>query len=378
MPGPASIALLDALILAAAQGRVARLPPADARVALPKSSRAAPRAPRHAAARMAAAPKPAMPSPSPGPIELDVPMFDIGANLLDGMFDGVYNGKQVHEPDLPSVLARAAAVGVRDLIVTAGSLAESRRALALVRALRGSSPVRLSCTVGVHPTRCNELEQPAADGTPPTSIAQLLEVAHDGMADGSCVAVGEIGLDFDRLRFCAREVQQRGFEVQLQLAETTGLPLFLHNRNTSGAFARTMREHMGKAKAGGVVHSFDGGEEELEQLLELGLSIGINGCSMRTDDNLRVAASVPLDRLLLETDAPWCQIRPTHAGHAHISTRFGEVKKETWSAESCVKARNEPCHCRQVLEVLAAARKQSPRELGATAYANARRLFYRG
>jgi TatD DNase family protein len=64
-----------------------------------------------------------------------------------------------------------------------------------------------------------------------------------------------------------------------------------------------------------VVHSFDGSPAELRSLLELpSLSVGINGCSLRTEANLQVAASVPLGRLLLETDAPWCDIRQTHAG----------------------------------------------------------------
>ena len=65
----------------------------------------------------------------------------------------------------------------------------------------------------------------------------------------------------------------------------------------------------------GVVHSFDGTAAELERVLQFPqLSIGINGCSLRTQDNLEVIAMVPLDRLLLETDSPWCEIRPSHAG----------------------------------------------------------------
>lgn len=362
-------ALLDALILAAAQGRVR----VDARVVTSAHVRGASRrvaSPRAAAPMAAAAPPPAADT------RAVLPLFDIGANLLDAMFDGMYNGKRAHEPDLAAVLERAAAAGVRDLIVTAGSLADSRRALALVRALRGKSPVRLSCTVGVHPTRCNEFESAHDDGNGPTTVRQLLEVARDGLADGSVVAIGEIGLDFDRLQFCAREVQERHFSAQLQLAADTGLPLFLHNRNTSGAFASMVRAHRALIRAGGVVHSFDGGMDELHELLELGFSIGINGCSLRTDDNLRVATSVPLDRLMLETDAPWCQVRPTHAGAKHVLTKFSEMKKESWSAACCVKSRNEPCHCVQVLEVVAAVRGQPAAEVAAATHANACRLFY--
>ena len=340
-----ALALLDAMIVSASH-----------------ASRLAPSAAPRVAASSAAHP---------------IPLFDM-ANLLDSMYEGTYNGKRAHEPDLARVLQRAADAGVRDILVTAGSLAESRRALALVRALRGASPVRLACTVGVHPTRCDEFDRAGADGSPPTTLDALLAVARDGMADGSVVAIGEIGLDFDRLHFCGEEAQRRGFGAQLRLARATGLPLFLHNRNTAGAFAALMRAHVAAAPgaAAGVVHSFDGDAAELAELVGLGLHIGINGCSMRTDDNLRVAAAVPLDRLLIETDAPWCQVRPTHAGHAHVATRFAEVKKEAWRADSCVQARNEPCHVVQVLEVLAAARAEPIAELGAAVYANARRLFY--
>lgn len=376
-----SLGMLEALILAAVQGRVSpRAAGSDARRGAACALRVAGAPPRGAGARgaasMAVPGSQSAPAGPPPEAPALLPLFDIGANLLDPMFEGVYNGKRAHAPDLAAVLERAAAAGVRDLVVTAGSLADSRRALTLVRSLRGSSPVRLSCTVGVHPTRCGEFEHAGPDGCGPTTVSQLLELARDGMADGSVVAIGEIGLDFDRLNFCGREVQQRHFEAQLQLAADTGLPLFLHNRNTSGAFASTVRARAALVRAGGVVHSFDGGAEELAELLELGFHIGINGCSLRSEGNLRVAASVPLERLLLETDAPWCQIRPSHAGASHVATRFAEVKKEGWSAASCVKARNEPCHARQVLEVVAAIREQPAADVAAAASENARRLFY--
>lgn len=78
---------------------------------------------------------------------------DIGANLLDSMYQGEYGGKEVHAPDLPAVLERAWASGVEKIIITAGTLAESRQALELAR-----TDERLFCTVGVHPTRCGEFQ----------------------------------------------------------------------------------------------------------------------------------------------------------------------------------------------------------------------------
>ena len=67
-----------------------------------------------------------------------------------------------------------------------------------------------------------------------------------------------------------------------------------------------------------MVHSFDGEASELEALLGLGLDIGLNGCSLRSAANLATAVRVPPSRLHLETDAPWCSIKRTHAGHAHV------------------------------------------------------------
>jgi TatD DNase family protein len=76
---------------------------------------------------------------------------DVAANLLDSMYQGEYNGKQYHEADLDAVLKRAWAAGVEKIIITAGTLSESRQALKLAR-----TDERLFCTVGVHPTRCGE------------------------------------------------------------------------------------------------------------------------------------------------------------------------------------------------------------------------------
>lgn len=94
---------------------------------------------------------------------------DIGANLLDGMYQGEYHGTAHHEPDLDAVLERAWAAGVEKIIITAGTLAESRRALDLAR-----TDERLFCTVGVHPTRSNEFED-SPDGAE-GHLRQLQEV----------------------------------------------------------------------------------------------------------------------------------------------------------------------------------------------------------
>ncbi|OQR99281.1 deoxyribonuclease TATDN1-like protein [Achlya hypogyna] len=307
-------------------------------------------------------------------------LIDIGANLTDPMFVGNYRGKQKHESDLTQVLERAFNHHVEKIIVTGGSLSESKEALRLAR-----SHDNLHCTVGVHPTRCSEfLVDP--DGY----MAALEEVCRDGMKDKKVVAIGEFGLDYDRLEFCPKDVQRLYFERQFALARATQLPLFLHNRNTGGDFCSTklfpelaipidcvemISKHRGDFKDG-VVHSFTGSKEEAQQLLDLGLYIGINGCSLKTAENLEVVKMIPANQLMLETDAPWCDIRPTHAGYCHVRTTFPTKKVEKFALGECVKGRNEPCTMLQVLEVVAGVRGDDPLELAAIVFANTTKVFF--
>ncbi|RHY34464.1 hypothetical protein DYB32_000939 [Aphanomyces invadans] len=114
------------------------------------------------------------------------------------------------------------------------------------------------------------------------------------------VAVGEFGLDYDRLEFCNRATQQEYFARQFDLAQVSNLPLFLHNRNTGTDFYDAVSRHRDCFRDG-VVHSFTGSADEAKKLLDLGLYIGINGCSLKTQENLDVVKSIPIDRIMLET-----------------------------------------------------------------------------
>eukprot|EP00752_Nemacystus_decipiens_P005363 g4864.t1 len=296
--------------------------------------------------------------------------IDIGANLLDDVFQGRYHGgSQKHEPDLDAVLERATAAGVEKMIVTAGTLEESREALKLAKA-----HPNLYSTVGVHPTRCSEFFG-GGGGDSEAHVAALAAVLEEGKELGKVVAVGECGLDYDRLHFCGKEEQARGFELQFELAERSGLPVFFHSRACREDFADLVRRNRGRV-SGGVVHSFTGTAEEAEELVSMGLYIGINGCSLKTEENLEVLRSIPAEKLMLETDAPWCEIRPSHAGSKMVQTAIPSRKKEKFEAGFCVKGRQEPCHIVQVLEVAAAARDEDPSLLAAVALENTKRLFF--
>eukprot|EP00871_Galdieria_phlegrea_P004762 jgi/Galph1/5287/GphlegSOOS_G3950.1 len=292
--------------------------------------------------------------------------IDIAANLTDDMFKGIYHLVRQHQPDIPMVLERAREAGVFRILVTAGSVDMAKEALTLAR----QSP-HLFSTVGIHPTRCNIFGEYTDSHW--QYIAQLKEIAEH--SDGKVVAVGECGLDYDRLSFCDKKSQITGFKQQFLLAEQLKLPMLFHNRNTQGDFVRIVQQRRSQFKDG-VVHSFTGDSEELKQLIDLGLYIGVNGCSLKTEDNVKVAKMIPLERLLLETDCPYCEIRKSHVGHSWIKSYWKSAHYKKYESGVCVKGRTEPCHIRQVAEILANLHEISVEDIARQAFMNTMKVFF--
>jgi TatD DNase family protein len=208
------------------------------------------------------------------------------------------------------------------------------------------------------------------------------------------VAFGEIGLDYDRLQLCPKDVQLEYFAKQLDIAVEVDLPLFLHSRAAHEDFVRLIREKImaGGLRKRGVVHSFTGTMQEMEELVKLGFNIGINGCSMKTTENCEVVAAVPMDRLQIETDGPWCEIRPSHASYAYLKNYKGpedqegggtngegkgwkSVKKEKWVEGAVVKGRNEPCMIGRVAWAVAGIKGVKVEEVAGAAWKNTVRMF---
>jgi TatD DNase family protein len=237
------------------------------------------------------------------------------------------------------------------------------------------------------------------------------------------VAMGEFGLDYDRLNFCSKAAQLHSFEAQLKVAAflQPQLPLFLHSRAAHRDFVDLLKgafgEKLERLEKGGVVHSFTGTIEEMKELMDLGLHIGVNGCSLKTEENLTMVKEVTLDRIMLETDGPWCEVRPSHAGYQYliekkpepeqpvpngepqpptgaaqqqtkrpkkqknqkkepdVPNRFKIVKKEQWQEGAMIKGRNEPCTIERVAKIVAAVKGVSIEELCEASWRNTVNVF---
>ena len=261
---------------------------------------------------------------------MTIDLIDIGANLTHDSF----------ADDRDEVIKRASDAGVKRIILTGSSEQGSRDAAALAESMPGT----MYATAGVHPHHASEYSDSVHD--------TLSELA----SRDSVVAVGECGLDYFR-NFSPPEDQRDAFRRQLEIAAETGLPLFLHQRDAHADFIEILAPAIGNLSRA-VAHCFTGGAEELSACLDLGLYIGITGwvCDERRGQDLKgVVGQIPLDRLMIETDAPY------------LLPRTLDPKLKT--------RRNEPMYLREVLRVVADAMEMSEDSVAHATTENAEQFF---
>ena len=257
-------------------------------------------------------------------------LIDIGANLTHKSFDR----------DRAEVLREARAAGVRRMILTGTSVTESVRALELAKAYPG----QLFSTAGVHPHNAKGFDAYSGD-----ALTGLL-------AQEQVVAGGECGLDFYR-DFSPRDAQRHAFREQLEIAADTQLPVFLHQRDAHDEFVELLRPVRNRL-CGGVAHCFTGTAKMARDYLDLDLYIGVTGwlCDERRGGDLRDAVRhLPLDRVMIETDAPYLLPRDL--------------------PEKPRGRRNEPRFLPHILVRLAEAMNRSVDEVAEATRRNAEQLF---
>jgi TatD DNase family protein len=215
-----------------------------------------------------------------------------------------------------AVLARARAAGV-EVIQTIGTrLSTFGQVVAIADAHDG-----VYCSVGVHPHR--------AAKEPLDGPAQLLEWAEHPKVIG----IGESGLDY-YYDHSPRDVQAAVFRLHIQAARESGLPLIVHTRDADRDTADLLRAAMAEAPFTGVIHCYSSSPELGFAAVEMGLYLGLGGIlTFKKSDQLRATVrELPLERLLLETDAPYLAPEPFRGRRnepayvAHVATALAEIK----------------------------------------------------
>jgi len=235
------------------------------------------------------------------------------------------------DEDRKDVIDRARAAGLVAVINVGTDLASTRAAVSLAETEKF-----VYATVGVHPHHAEELTDAV--------LGELRQLSQHPKV----VAIGEIGLDYYR-DYTPRPIQREAFRRQLDLAAEVGLPIVVHSREAHDEVLDTLRGWEGT----GVLHSYAGGPERLDAVMELGFRIGISGpvTFSSAEDLRKVAGRVPLDRLLVETDCPYLTPIPYRG------------------------KRNEPAYVRYVVNEIAEARGVPEAEVARATVENAKRLF---
>jgi TatD DNase family protein len=237
--------------------------------------------------------------------------------------------------DLDAIVARAAAAGVGRIV----TISTRVRRLAGLLEIAERFP-NVYCSVGTHPHHADE-----EDGI---SAGELIELTRHPRV----VALGEAGLDYF-YQNGSPQAQERGFRAHIAAARATGLPLVIHTREADDDCGRILEDEMSKGSFRAVLHCYTGGRELAMKAITLGLSISFTGIlTFKKSQALRdLAAELPADRIMVETDAPY--LAP------------GKFRGK----------RNEPSHVVEIAKVLAETRGVSLEQISRQTTENFFRLF---
>ena len=221
---------------------------------------------------------------------MDIQYYDIGLNLFTRSF-----------PDPEKVIREAEEKGIKCILT--GS--ESRENELVNEFVKSHD---LYGTAGIHP-----------HSTDSASLEDVERIREIVLSNPRILAVGETGLDYDHM-YAKKENQLYFFNKLISLAEELDKPLFLHERDAEEDFIDCFKGHEGICSRS-VVHCYTGNKEMLRKLLDMGFYIGITGwiCDERRGDDLRAAVSIlPLDRVVVETDAPYLTPRGFHLPRTNV------------------------------------------------------------
>jgi TatD DNase family protein len=221
---------------------------------------------------------------------------------------------------------KSAKEGVKYIINPGSSIERSKKAVSYAKEFPG-----VFASVGVHPHDAGEV------GEKDIKILESLIIGDDGSSNDKVVAVGEAGFDFFR-NLSPRPDQERVFRASIELALKYDLPLVIHNRDADDETFRVLEEYAGKYGLKGVVHCFSGDTGFAAKCLELGLYISFTGVITfpNAKNTLDVVKEVPLERIFVETDAPFLAPQPKRGkenfpGYVkYVAEKIAEVKEATF------------------------------------------------
>src|SRR5215468_7305201 len=191
--------------------------------------------------------------------------------------------------ELDAVVGRARAAGIARIVTISTRIKRHAEVLAIAERFPD-----VYCSVGTHPHHAHEELDIGVDDL-------VARTRHPKV-----VAIGEAGLDY-HYDFSPRAAQEQGFRAHIAAARSTGLPLVIHAREADDDVARILEEETGKGAFPAVLHCYTGGPNLAQRAIALGLSISFTGIlTFKKSDALRaIAAALPADRILVETDAPY-------------------------------------------------------------------------